>query len=83
MQAFHVFRRPLIRGKAHLQSAWRTSVAVAPLYHQFSTRSGKSDEMTTATTLKGQPLDRAVLDSMLRRRVFYTPSFEVRSMGFR
>jgi len=39
--------------------------------------------MTTATTLKGQPLDRAVLDSMLRRRVFYTPSFEVRSMGFR
>lgn len=31
----------------------------------------------TATTLKGQPLDKAVLDSMLRRRMFYTPSFEV------
>ena len=30
-----------------------------------------------ATTLKGQPLDRPVLDSMLRRRMFYTPSFEV------
>lgn len=29
------------------------------------------------TTLKGQPLDRPVLDSMLRRRLFYTPSFEV------
>ncbi|KAK5990231.1 Diadenosine tetraphosphate synthetase [Cladobotryum mycophilum] len=32
---------------------------------------------TTATTLKGQPLDKAVLDSMLRRRMFYTPSFEI------
>lgn len=33
--------------------------------------------MSDATTLKGQPLDRAVLDSMLRRRMFYTPSFEI------
>jgi glycyl-tRNA synthetase len=32
--------------------------------------------MATATTLKGQPLDRPILDSMLRRRMFYTPSFE-------
>jgi glycyl-tRNA synthetase len=29
------------------------------------------------TTMKGQPLDRQVLDSMLRRRMFYTPAFEV------
>jgi glycyl-tRNA synthetase len=34
---------------------------------------------TTATTLKGQPLDRTVLDGLLRRRMFYTPSFEVGS----
>lgn len=33
--------------------------------------------MTTATTKTGQPLDRATLDSLLRRRLFYTPSFEV------
>ncbi|KAJ8120958.1 hypothetical protein ONZ43_g2471 [Nemania bipapillata] len=32
---------------------------------------------TTATTLKGQPLDRTTLDAMLRRRMFYTPSFEI------
>ncbi|KAJ8125293.1 hypothetical protein O1611_g8345 [Lasiodiplodia mahajangana] len=32
---------------------------------------------TTATTLKGQPLDRTTLDGMLRRRMFYTPSFEI------
>lgn len=30
-----------------------------------------------ATTLKGQPLDRAILDTLLRRRMFYTPSFEI------
>lgn len=33
--------------------------------------------MATTTTLTGQPLDRPVLDSLLRRRLFYTPSFEV------
>ncbi|ORY69524.1 glycyl-tRNA synthetase [Pseudomassariella vexata] len=32
---------------------------------------------TEATTLKGQTLDRPALDSMLRRRMFYTPSFEI------
>jgi len=32
---------------------------------------------TTATTLKGQPLDKGVLDSLLRRRLFYTPAFEI------
>lgn len=31
----------------------------------------------SATTLKGQPLDKPVLDAMLRRRMFYTPSFEI------
>lgn len=33
--------------------------------------------MASATTLKGQPLDRPVLDSLLRRRMFYTPSFDL------
>ncbi|KAL8771570.1 MAG: hypothetical protein Q9209_003013 [Squamulea sp. 1 TL-2023] len=33
--------------------------------------------MATSTTKDGQPLDRQVLDSMLRRRMFYTPAFEV------
>ncbi|KAI1965922.1 Glycine--tRNA ligase 1, mitochondrial [Ophidiomyces ophidiicola] len=30
-----------------------------------------------ATTKTGQPLDRSLVDSMLRRRLFYTPSFEI------
>ncbi|KAG8532212.1 Glycine--tRNA ligase 1, mitochondrial [Bacidia gigantensis] len=33
-----------------------------------------SSDMTTKT---GQPLDRQTLDNLLRRRLFYTPSFEV------
>lgn len=32
---------------------------------------------STATTLKGQPLDRPTLDAMLRRRLFFTPAFEI------
>ncbi|KAI9818505.1 MAG: Glycine--tRNA ligase 1, mitochondrial [Pycnora praestabilis] len=33
--------------------------------------------MATSTTMKGQPLDRQTFDSLLRRRLFYTPSFEI------
>lgn len=33
--------------------------------------------MATVTTKTGQVVDRGVLDSMLRRRLFYTPSFEI------
>jgi len=33
--------------------------------------------MATSTTKTGQPLDRPTLDSLLRRCLFYTPSFEV------
>ncbi|MCJ1249323.1 Glycine--tRNA ligase 1, mitochondrial [Trapelia coarctata] len=33
--------------------------------------------MATTTTKTGQSLDRGTLDSLLRRRMFYTPSFEI------
>lgn len=33
--------------------------------------------MATTTTKTGQPLDRPTLDSLLRRRLFYTPAFEI------
>jgi glycyl-tRNA synthetase len=62
-----------------------TSVAFSPLsvltfrlYSKQSTSKSAVAMSTTATTLKGQPLDRPALDAMLRRRLFYTPSFEVR-----
>lgn len=33
--------------------------------------------MPSSTTKTGQPLDRTTLDSLLRRRLFYTPAFEI------
>ena len=33
--------------------------------------------MATTTTLTGQPFDRPTLDILLRRRLFYTPAFEI------
>ena len=33
--------------------------------------------MATTTTKTGQPLDRPTLDSLLRRRLFFTPAFEI------
>ncbi|KKY19221.1 putative glycyl-trna synthetase [Phaeomoniella chlamydospora] len=33
--------------------------------------------MSTTTTKTGHSFDRAILDSLLRRRLFYTPSFEI------
>ncbi|KAI1072821.1 hypothetical protein LB507_003007 [Fusarium sp. FIESC RH6] len=44
---------------------------------QKSQKHSKDTMTSSATTLKGQPLDKAVLESILRRRMFYTPSFEI------
>ena len=40
-------------------------------------KNNKGSMSSSATTLKGQPLDRGLLDQMLRRRVFFTPAFEI------
>ncbi|KHJ36384.1 putative glycyl-trna synthetase [Erysiphe necator] len=37
----------------------------------------KEQPKMASTTLRGKPFDRQVLDSMLRRRMFYTPAFEI------
>lgn len=41
------------------------------------TKSADRSTMSTTTTKTGQPFDRPVLDSLLRRRLFYTPAFEI------
>lgn len=33
--------------------------------------------MSTTTTLKGEPFDRTLLEQLMKRRLFYTPSFEI------
>jgi len=40
-------------------------------------KAGSGSSMATITTKTGQTLDRGVLDSLLRRRLFFTPSFEI------
>ncbi|KAJ5927959.1 hypothetical protein N7466_006915 [Penicillium verhagenii] len=39
--------------------------------------SKRNPKMATVATKTGQDVDRNILDSMLRRRMFYTPSFEI------
>jgi glycyl-tRNA synthetase len=40
-------------------------------------KQNRNPKMATVKTKTGQEVDRLVLDSMLRRRMFYTPSFEI------
>ncbi|KAI0383044.1 glycyl-tRNA synthetase [Hypomontagnella monticulosa] len=54
-----------------------TSTNLASSSRKIRANSTKPTMTTLATTLKGQPLDRSTLDSLLRRRMFYTPSFEI------
>lgn len=70
-------RNIVLKPKLNPQLTFRTFTATPP-HHKYQTPAQKKDKiMSTTTTLKGQPLDRQVLDSMLRRRMFYTPSFEI------
>ncbi|KAL3445199.1 hypothetical protein BJX65DRAFT_151835 [Aspergillus insuetus] len=50
----------------------------APTFRaKFQLLKEQKKNMATLDTKTGQVVDRAVLDSMLRRRLFYTPSFEI------
>ena len=56
-------------------AARKFTVTTAKLKHPPAGRIEPA--MATTTTKTGQPLDRPQLDSLLRRRLFYTPAFEV------
>ena len=56
-------------------AARKFTVTTAKLKHHPAGRIEPA--MATTTTKTGQPLDRPQLDSLLRRRLFYTPAFEV------
>jgi glycyl-tRNA synthetase len=80
MISFYSFvRTAAARQNFFLRVTSRNFTATTPrLKYQVATPNAtRTPPNMTATTLKGQPLDRAVLDSMLRRRMFYTPSFEI------
>ncbi|KAM3080975.1 Glycine--tRNA ligase 1, mitochondrial [Clarireedia jacksonii] len=70
-------RNTLFKARISPQLTCRPFTA-SPHYNRYQLPKERKDlKMSTTTTLKGQPLDRQVLDSMLRRRMFYTPSFEI------
>lgn len=61
----------------HSQSKSRAFAASAPLQRFRVEVKKKPAVMSTTTTKTGQPFDRAILDQLMRRRMFYTPSFEI------
>jgi glycyl-tRNA synthetase len=62
--------------KSSSQILCRSFTATAQVCRYQIPKSKSPPAMAATTTLKGQPLDRPTLDSLLRRRMFYTPSFE-------
>ena len=58
---------------APLRSAFHTT----PIALRVQVLLPQANMAHDATTKTGQPLDRQILDSLLRRRLFYTPSFEI------
>ncbi len=64
------------------QNIYQRSFSCSPTKARYQApKRNISAKMATTTTLKGQPFDRKVLDPMLRRRMFYTPSFEIYDNG--
>ena len=53
------------------------SSTTAALRAVSAQKTKKSPTMATLSTKTGQVVDRSVLDSLLRRRLIYTPSFEI------
>lgn len=77
-----IFQRFLKPAGSPTKSTPRISIrhfAATAQNHKYQTPKFKQpqDPVMSTTTMKGQPFDRQVLDSMLRRRMFYTPSFEI------
>ncbi|KAB8349543.1 hypothetical protein FH972_023569 [Carpinus fangiana] len=58
-----------------LQTSCRCLHTTAPVARALVQR--KQPVMATTTTLKGAPFDRALLEQLMKRRLFYTPSFEI------
>lgn len=74
-----IVQRPSFRGIARVNSVIRAcqmSTGTALKRYQLTSQNIHSN-MAISTTKTGEPLNRDVLDAMLRRRLFYTPAFEV------
>jgi len=61
--------------------SFSTSVALRKVEVQIQSKSQSSMSAVTVETRTGQSIDRQIFDSLLRRRLFYTPSFEIYGRG--
>jgi len=79
MRPFFSFRRNTSILQAYIPQFAARTFSTTPHCnkYQIPQRKKNTEPIMATTTLKGQPFDRPVLDSMLRRRMFYTPSFEI------
>ncbi|KAF2240318.1 glycyl-tRNA synthetase-like protein [Trematosphaeria pertusa] len=72
------FRKPFLRappGRVYPTQSFATT----PAHRRFQLPRQKREAAMAhdMTTLKGKPFDRASLESLMRRRMFYTPAFEI------
>lgn len=70
------FSRTIVGAKLNLSSSRLFTSSPTTLCRVQATQSNKKI-MATVTTRTGQTLDRQAIESVLRRRMFYTPSFEI------
>jgi len=77
MSFIHTFTRIFKHHKTSPCLTLRSFTTSTKANFQIQINTRASSAQMATTTLKGQPFDRPTLDSMLRRRMFYTPSFEI------
>lgn len=70
----YLFRRR-VNASTFLKQHNRTFSTKAPYFRAQTLPTDQT--MATTTTKTGAPLDRATFDILMRRRLFYTPSFEI------
>ena len=73
-----VQRLPLLPTFRTVSKVGLRQLSATPFLRRYQLAKHTFDpNMATSTTKTGQPLNRDVLDAMLRRRLFYTPAFEI------
>jgi len=70
---------PLVRNSVRVTRALLSTrlFSVTTSAQRFKVSTKKEPVMTTTTTLKGEPFNRDLLEQLMKRRLFYTPSFEI------
>lgn len=63
--------------KSHLLQNFKRGSFARHRSNIHKNRRDSDNQKFMATTRTGEPLDRAVLDTILRRRFFYTPAFDI------